>query len=193
MRDCQPAPVARRVLTTSADKRIVIRSLVGATCGPRTPSFLRSDVGSASAAGLNFSRSATRSSRTSAERSISFLELGMTSCLTVVGLPQTDDTDPVFSLGEAHHMQTTFDGTQGNIPGLTVVLPLHAQRRPVERPPARRNVRGSGSPGLAPAPRAPAARRGGSGAPLLPWSGCGQPRATAAGSRADRPGSGSSE
>lgn len=48
IRVCQPWPVARNPSTTSRERRMVMRSLVGAFCGPRTPpSFLLSDGGSA--------------------------------------------------------------------------------------------------------------------------------------------------
>ncbi len=37
MRVCQPAPVALKAATTSGDNRMVVDTLVGAFCGPRSP------------------------------------------------------------------------------------------------------------------------------------------------------------
>lgn len=51
MRPCQPSPGWRNRCTTVRDNRMVMRSLVGDFCLPRTPSLRRNVAGSTSAAG----------------------------------------------------------------------------------------------------------------------------------------------
>ena len=105
MRDCQPSPVARNRATTSGDNRIVMRSLVGAFCGPRTPTFRRTELGSASQAGRNDFISADEISRTSPFESMSDLRFGISLNLASIGFTKTDDPNAVFGFGEAQDMK----------------------------------------------------------------------------------------
>ena len=112
---------------------MVIRSFVGARCGPRIPTFLRSDAGMASPAGLNFSRSATVSSRTSPFASTSCLDLGIPGYLSGVCLAKTDDTYAIVRLGKAENMETTADRAYANVPDLAIVAAVvHENERLLE-------------------------------------------------------------
>ena len=112
---------------------MVIRSFVGARCGPRIPTFLRSDAGMASPAGLNFSRSATVSSRTSPFASTSCLDLGIPGYLSGVCLAKTDDTYAIVRLGKAENMETTADRAYANVPDLAkVAAVVHENERLLE-------------------------------------------------------------
>jgi hypothetical protein len=100
-----------------------MRSLVGATCGPRIPTFFRRLSGRTSWAGLNFFMSAARISLTSPLLSTSFFVLGISSHLSVIRLSQTDHAYAIVGLGEAHDVDARIERTDGDIAYFAVVVP----------------------------------------------------------------------
>lgn len=121
IRDCQPSPVARKRASTSGDKRIVMRSLVGAFCGPRTPTLGRTDAGSASRAVRNLFKSAEEISRTSPFESISDLRFGISAYLASIGFAKADDANAAFSFHKAQDMKSVAEHSQGNVARFTVL------------------------------------------------------------------------
>lgn len=121
-RVCQPSPLSRNWSTTSLDNRIVMRSLVGVFWGPRTPSFLFSDSGNASAAGRNFARSSAVSSRTSPSASVKGLRLAMSVCLSRICFPEADYPNARPGFGETQNVQALVKVAQRNERGSPYAL-----------------------------------------------------------------------
>ena len=124
MRDCKPSPVARKRATTSGDNLMVMRSLVGAFCGPRTPTLRLTDAGSASRAARNPFRSLEESSRTSPFESVNDLRFLITSNLSSVGFTKANDTNAIVSLDKAQNMKAIAQHSQSDVARLAVIAPI---------------------------------------------------------------------
>lgn len=105
---------------------MVMRSLVGAFCGPRTPALRLTDAGSASRAARNPFRSVEESSRTSPFESVNDLDLRffITSNLPSVGFTKADDTNAIVSLDKAQNMKAIAQHSQSDVARLAVIAPI---------------------------------------------------------------------
>jgi hypothetical protein len=103
---------------------MVMRSLVGAFCGPRTPTLRLTDAGSASRAARNPFRSVEESSRTSPFESVNDLRFFITSNLSSVGFTEADDTNAVVSLDKAQNMESVAEHSQGDVAHLAVIASI---------------------------------------------------------------------
>jgi len=108
---------------------MVVDTLGGFFCGPRTPArrFIASRSayslgGSTSAAGLKWRRSAAVGSRTSPSSSIRGARLLIVIHLTFICLAKADDANAISHRGEAQHMQAVtnvgfvFGGVELDLP-----------------------------------------------------------------------------
>ena len=150
MRVCQPAPVALKAATTSGESRMVVGTLVGAFCGPRSPglrwsaeSFARVAGSKKSEAGLALAKSASVHSGESASVATAALiaasscalgsaikrpDLVLMNCcgipfdLSGVGFAQADDAHRRFAQCENQHIQPVTNQAHGLKPSLTVLV-----------------------------------------------------------------------
>ena len=102
----QPGPLARNRSRTSRDNRTVVRSFVGAFCGPRRRmrSFSWSDRGRTSAAGRKCLKSSKVSSRTSPSLPINGFRLAILPRLSRICPPEADDPEAGLGFREAQHV-----------------------------------------------------------------------------------------
>ncbi len=103
---------------------MVMRSLVGAFCGPRMPTFLRRDAGSASRAGRKPLRSVEVISRTSPRASTRALDFGIAAYLARIGLRKADHPDSITRFREAQNMQTFVEQPERHIARFALVSPF---------------------------------------------------------------------
>ncbi len=139
IRDCQRGPVARKASRMSASYRTVAGFLVGAFCGPRTPSFSRKLGGSASPAGLKSFASAAVNSLTSPASLVNRERFAIAFRLSLVSFAETDHPDSGLSLCETHYVQPLVQVAECDISDFPVRAAI------VDRNEGRREVKLSGS------------------------------------------------
>ena len=120
MRDCQPLPVERKLTRTSRAMRMVIRSLVGGFCKPRTPNLCASD-GDNESTGRKWRKSFAVSSRTSPSLSVNGLRLPISSCLPCIGLAETDHPNAINCFNKTQYMQSVIQIPSRNMTSLSVI------------------------------------------------------------------------
>jgi hypothetical protein len=101
-----------------------MRSLVGAFCGPRTPTFRRTELGSTSRADRNAFKSVDEISRTSPFELVSGLRLGISFYLASIGFAKTDDANTVLDLDKAQNMKSVVQHSQGDVARLAVIASI---------------------------------------------------------------------
>ena len=109
MRPCQPAPVERKLFSTSLSRRNVTCCFKGAFCGPRSPTrrfgkMATSSGGKTSAAGRNLRISAIVNSRTSPALLVKGFFI--TRNLSLVCFAKADNSNTVLGGCKTNHMQS---------------------------------------------------------------------------------------
>jgi hypothetical protein len=109
---------------------MVMRSLVGAFCGPRTLSNLARSLAGKPENRRAVFKSRAVSSRTSPSLSVSGFRFGINLGLPCIGFPQADDPHPVATEYITKDMKPVVEMAQRNTTKLAVVMALIA---PVKR------------------------------------------------------------
>lgn len=125
MRVCQPDPVARKDSTTLGESRIVMRSLVGASCVPRVrrASLVCSVFGNAE------KEDALRASATVHSGLSASINSGLGLCfidcyLPFICLPKTNHANAALCFNKHQSMQSFIQLAQSTNPHLAIIPPL---------------------------------------------------------------------